>query len=86
MQEAELLTVAELAARLKCSASFVYRHTQKSTLDPIPVATWLGNRPRFRLAEVEGWLQARKPSQNCVTSLLALSVRRRSLSRVMNMA
>ena len=30
------------------------------------LATWLGNRPRFRLAEVEGWLQARKPIRNCV--------------------
>ena len=55
-----------IAARLKCSPGFLYRHTQKQTPDPIPVATWLGNRPRFRLAEVEGWLQARKPSQNCV--------------------
>jgi len=35
-----------------------YRHTQKHPLDPIPVATWLGNRPRFKLAEVEGWLRS----------------------------
>ena len=65
MEQTELFTVAELAARLKCSASFLYRHTQKHAPDPIPVATWLGNRPRFRLAEVEVWLQARKPNQNC---------------------
>ena len=66
MQQTELLTVRELAARLKCSASFSYDRTQKQAPDPIPVATWLGNRPRFRLSEVEAWLQARKPTQNCV--------------------
>ena len=66
LEQAELLTVVELAACLKCSPSFLYRRTLKHAPDPIPVATWLGNRPRFRLAEVEAWLQARKPSQNCV--------------------
>ncbi len=48
------LTVADLAARLKCSPSFLYRHTQKHASDTIPVAIWLGNRPTFGLAEVDG--------------------------------
>ena len=66
LHQTELLTVGELAARLKCSRSFIYRHTQKHAPDPIPVATWIGNRPRFRFAEAEGWLHARKPIQDCV--------------------
>jgi integrase len=64
-QPTKLLTVSGLAEELQCSTSFVYRHTQNNASDPIPVACWIGNRPRFKLADVEIWLQARKPSPNC---------------------
>jgi hypothetical protein len=60
-----LSTVAGHAAELQCSTSFLYRHTQKAASDPIPVACWVGNRPRFKLADVEIWLQARKPTSTC---------------------
>jgi hypothetical protein len=65
LQPTKLLTVAGLAAELQCSTSFLYRHTQKAASDPIPVACWVGNRPPFKLADVEIWLQARKPNSTC---------------------
>ena len=64
-QPSKLLTVAGLAAELQCSKSFLYRCTQKNAPDPIPVACWVGNRPRFKLADVETWLQSRKPNSTC---------------------
>ena len=36
VQETELLTGADLAARLKCSPSFVYRHTKNKPLSQFP--------------------------------------------------
>ena len=65
MQQEQLLTNAEIAAQYKCSRSFLSHYTRKDIPDPIPVAIWVGNRPKFKLAEVEAWFQARKPIQNC---------------------
>jgi len=53
----EFLSIAQLADSLRCSTSFIYKH-HRSVADPIPVACYVGNRPRFRLGEVTSWLNA----------------------------
>jgi len=51
------LTIAELAAKVSCSTSFLYKH-HKDSVDPIPVAGYVGERPRFDLGTVRNWLAA----------------------------
>jgi excisionase family DNA binding protein len=53
----EVLTVTQLAQQLQISRSYIYRHLDG--LDPIPHHR-LGRAIRFRLADVEQWLEARR--------------------------
>lgn len=61
----ELCSDSDLASLLRISRSWVrkqrmYRRaglTHALTIDPIMI----GSRPRYRLADVEAWLEAQKP-------------------------
>jgi excisionase family DNA binding protein len=52
----ELLTVQELAARLRVPESWVRARTRSRTLDRLPVVR-LGRYTRFRWSAVEMWLR-----------------------------
>jgi excisionase family DNA binding protein len=51
----ELLTVQELAERLRVPESWVRARTRSRTLDPLPCVR-LGRYTRFRWSAVETWL------------------------------
>jgi excisionase family DNA binding protein len=55
----ELLTVEELAARLRVPPSWVRSHTRTRALDPLPCVR-LGRYTRFRWSAVETWLHERE--------------------------
>jgi excisionase family DNA binding protein len=52
----ELLTVQELAERLRLPESWVRARTRSRTLDPLPCVR-LGRYTRFRWSAVEAWLR-----------------------------
>jgi excisionase family DNA binding protein len=56
--EEELLTVSEVAARLKVPVSWIYEHTRRSVADRIPHIK-LGKYLRFLWSAVRPWLEAR---------------------------
>lgn len=54
-----LLTVEELAEHLGVKTSWVYSHVRRRSRDRIP-AVRLGKYWRFRLADVDRWLEERR--------------------------
>src|SRR5580692_8010337 len=56
---AELLTVQETAELLKVQVSWVYGHTRKRSIDPLP-GYRLGKYWRFRADEVMAWVQRQR--------------------------
>jgi excisionase family DNA binding protein len=56
---AELLTVQETAKLLKVPVSWVYGHTRKRSIDPLP-GYRLGKYWRFRADEVMAWVQRQR--------------------------
>jgi excisionase family DNA binding protein len=60
-EQEELLTVIELAARLKVSVTWVYIKTRDKGENSIPRIK-VGRHIRFRLTEVMTWLQKNKPT------------------------
>jgi excisionase family DNA binding protein len=58
----ELLTVEELATRLRVPESWVRARTRSRTLDPLPCVR-LGRYTRFRWAAVERWLHEHEEQQ-----------------------
>lgn len=54
-----LLTVEEVAEMLKVPTSWVYEKTRARALNRIP-GIKLGKYWRFRLADVEDWLQSQR--------------------------
>ena len=57
--DAELLTVGEVAERLKVPRSWVYERTRRRSSDRLP-GFRLGKYWRFREADLQVWLEQRK--------------------------
>jgi predicted DNA-binding transcriptional regulator AlpA len=56
LDPADLLTLDELAARLKTSKRWVYEKSRKRCVDPLPVFR-MGRYLRFSWRDVSYWLQ-----------------------------
>lgn len=61
MDGIELLTPAQLAARLQLPVSWVYEHTQSKASNPLPVLR-CGKHLRFAWNDIEHWM--REQGQN----------------------
>jgi excisionase family DNA binding protein len=51
------ITVDQLADLLCLPRSFIYEHTRKGSIDPLPGAYKLGKHLRFKREEVERWIE-----------------------------
>ena len=60
---ADILTIDELAARLKVSERWVYEKSRRRCLDPLPVFR-MGRYLRFSWADISAWLQQRKTARS----------------------
>ena len=62
METTELLTIAEMAARLKCHKSWLYQRSREKGPGCIPRVK-LGKYLRFNSGEVMEWIKARYGDQ-----------------------
>lgn len=70
------LTVADVAALIGVPKSFIYRRTARGHGDPIPHYR-LGGHLRFKLDEIEAWIESHKCKQPAPAQTLVAAVRRR---------
>lgn len=59
---ADILTVNELAARLKVKPTWVYEQMRRKTDNPLPVFK-MGRYLRFSWSDVSAWLQSKRPAR-----------------------
>ena len=53
----QFITPQQLAEMLSLPMSFIYEHTRKGSPDPIPGAFRFGKHLRFRLDDIEKWVE-----------------------------
>jgi len=51
------LTISELTEMLSLPKSFVYEHTRKGSIDPIPGAFRFGKHLRFKREDIDKWIE-----------------------------
>jgi excisionase family DNA binding protein len=51
------ITVKQLCEWLDLPKSFVYEHTRRGSIDPLPGAFKFGKHLRFKRIEVEKWIE-----------------------------
>jgi|GEM_PF-729403 len=59
----ELLTIDEIASKLKVKKSFLYAPARRKVPDPVPVVR-VGKYLRYRLKDVMAWIERHKEKQS----------------------
>ena len=77
--DARLVTIEEVACLIGVPKSFVYRRTARGHADPIPHYR-LGGHLRFKLKDVEAWIENHRADQPVRTALVAATRRRGTAS------
>ena len=75
------LTIEQVASLIGVPKSFIYRRTARGHGDPIPHYR-LGGHLRFKLADIEEWIEAHRQEPETESSpAIAAAVRQRSSRR-----
>jgi len=54
------LTVDQLSEMLCVPRSFIYEHTRKGSIDPIPGAFRFGKHLRFKKDDIDKWIEGHR--------------------------
>lgn len=71
------LAIEQVAALLGVPKSFIYRRTARGHEDPSPHYR-LGGHLRFKLADIEAWIESHRSEEAASRAPLAAATRRRS--------